>query len=262
MTELNAALATPADAVPSAAPAQLIVLEKVRAAAEQNLSTSLARSIVDQLKERGMPEADISALFQHTRITLGSSLHEAALGATDVHLSITGPNIQANAALVGELVIESLKKHPATAPLFDAEDKPFLAAQDNADSLALTVCFPKLEIGQYAALFQTLAKKEPLAPAVPEAAVAAEQPPAEAAKTEIREPAAQSNEQGKEAPVVPEATVAASQQPDPAVEDSVKPAPTPADKKDEPAAATPGAVVTAVSREGITQAPAIDEPAR
>lgn len=132
----------------------IIVLESVREKAEQNLTHYLAPKLVQSLKDRGQSDEMIAALVESSHVSLFGELNH---GKTDIKITVTGPNIGPNEALIGELLVEALRQHPL-APVFSSAEKPLHAQKiPGQEHAGLQVHIPEMETALYAQLMQGLA---------------------------------------------------------------------------------------------------------
>ena len=132
----------------------IIVLESVREKAEQNLTHYLAPKLVQALKDRGQSDGMIAALVESSHVSLFGELNH---GKTDIKITVTGPNVGPNEALIGELLVEALRQHPL-APVFSSAEKPLHAQKiPGQEHTGLQVHIPEMETALYAQLMQGLA---------------------------------------------------------------------------------------------------------
>lgn len=134
----------------------IIVLENVREQAEQNLTHYLAPKLITALKAHGQSEEMIIKLFEQAHVSFFGELSPVH-GKTDVKISVTGPNIGANEALVGELLVEALHEHPLYAELFTQDHPPHAQKVPGQEHSMIQIHIPEMETASYAQLVQAMA---------------------------------------------------------------------------------------------------------
>ncbi len=139
--------AVPADKAVAPGAGSPVVFEMERQAAEQALVQLMGPKLAQGLQAQGCSPETIAGLFEHSAVHLHSTLRH---GATEVTISIIGPQIADNAALVAGLAGHILHEHPVLGPYLQH-------AHVGTEAHGIDIRIPQLTIAGYAQLMHGLA---------------------------------------------------------------------------------------------------------